>query len=267
MSDQKSASRRAQVGRMLANRAGPQQSRGMPMFGYQPVRVVRALLVTLACLVVALASGLPQASADSAQQHQRCHHASTACRHERASAEHAARKAQQTARKAADQAAKAAAKTVDREPRRTTTPVVTPPPQHPGTVTAPPSRSTSTPSSTATVSPTGHPAAPSAAAPFAAAPLPVAPLPVAPFTVGSVNPAPPSRSTLPETATRTVSVRSSTPGTRSKSTAFAAPFDAPGSKSLLGIDDSPLLGAILALLALAVTVMVASAGRRGRRTH
>jgi len=106
-----------------------------------------------------------------------------------------------------------------------------------------------------------------AAAPFAAAPLPVAPLPVAPFTVGSVNPAPPSRSTLPETATRTVSVRSSIPGTRSKSTAFAAPFDAPGSKSLLGIDDSRLLGAVLALLALAVTVMVASAGRRGRRTH
>jgi len=257
---------------MLANRAGPQQSRGMPMFRYQPVRVVRALLVTLVCLVVALASGLPQASADSAQQHQRCHHSSTACRHERASAELTARKAQQTARKAADQAAKAAAKTVYREPRRTTTPVITPPPQHSGTVTAPPSRSTSTPSSTATVSPTGHPAAPSAAAPFAAAPfaaapLPVAPLPVAPFTVGSVNPAPPSRSTLPETATRTVSVRSSTPGTRSKSTAFAAPFDAPGSKSLLGIDDSRLLGAVLALLALAVTVMVASAGRRGRRTH
>ncbi len=266
MSDQKSASRPRQVGKMLANRAGPQQSRGMPMFRYQPVRVVRALLVTLACLVVALASGLPQASADSAQHDQRCHHSSTACRQERIRAEHA-RKAQQAAAAAAaaNRAAKAAAKTVDREPRRTTTHVVTPPPQHSGTATAPPITPTSIPGSTATAStqsPTGHPAAPSAAAPFAAAPLPVAP-----FTVGSVNPAPPSHSTLPETATRTVSVRSSTPGTRSKSAAFAAPFDAPGSKSLLGIDDSPLLGAVLALLALAVTVMVASAGRRGRRTH
>jgi hypothetical protein len=63
------------------------------------------------------------------------------------------------------------------------------------------------------------------------------------------------------------STTAASPASTSPVAVVAAPFNAPPTKSLFGIDSSILLAAMLAVFALGVSVMVASGHRGVRRTH